>query len=48
MSNTGQTSAQPLGRWEGKTAEGVVDIAGVNARIRRRDGVRFAPQRLTL
>ncbi len=48
MSNTGQTSTQPLGGRETETAEGVVHIAGVDVWIRRRDGVRFAPQRLAL
>jgi hypothetical protein len=48
MSNTGQTSTQPFCGWESETAEGVVHIAGVHAGIRRRDGVRFAPQRLTV
>jgi hypothetical protein len=46
-SNTGQTSAQPLRRGEIETPEGVVNIAGVYAGIRRRDGVRLAPHRFT-
>jgi hypothetical protein len=48
MSNTAQTSTQPLGGGETETPEGVVYIAGVDAGIRGRDGVRFAPQRLAL
>jgi hypothetical protein len=48
MSNTGETSTKPLRRGGTETPEGVVDIAGIYARIRCGDGVRLAPQRLAL
>ena len=47
-SNTGQTSAEPLLRREIERTKGVVDIAGIHAGIRRRDGVRLAPDRFAL
>ena len=48
MSNTGQTAAETFGGRELETMEGVVDIAGVQAHIRGRDGVGLAPQRLAV
>ena len=48
MSNTGQTPTQSLRRGETETPEGMVDIAGIYAGIRRCNGVRLAPQQLTL
>ena len=48
MSNTGQTTVEALGRREIETTEGVVDIAGVQAQIRGRDGVGLAPERLAV
>lgn len=44
MSNTGQTSTQPLRSGETETPEGVIDIAGVYAGIHRSDDVRLAPE----
>ena len=48
MSNTSEAAAEPLCWREVERSEGVVDVAGVGARMRGRNGVGFAPERLGL
>lgn len=38
-SNTGQTSTQPFGGWEGQRPKGVVDIAGIERQASYADAV---------
>jgi hypothetical protein len=47
-SNTGKASAEAVGRRELECPEGMIDIAGIDAGIGGRDGVRLTPQRFAV
>jgi hypothetical protein len=48
ISNTGQTTTEALSGWEIETPERVVHVTRIEARVRRGDLMRLAPQCLTV